>query len=45
MSLLKISSIQVGDDQKENSEDIDSTDEGSGNILTIHFGDVTEVVL
>ena len=45
MSLLEISSIQVSDDQKENNEDTDSTDEGSGNIPTIDFGDVAEVML
>ena len=44
MSLLEISSIQVSDDQKENSEDSDSTEEGSGNI-PLDFGDITEVVL
>ena len=44
MSLLEISSIKVSDEQKENSEDSDSTEEGSGNI-SIDFVDNTEVVL
>ena len=45
LSFLEISSIQVSDDQKENSVDTDSTEEGSGNNPTIDFVDSTEIML
>ena len=50
MSLLETDSIQVIDEQKKDIEsntieDNDSIDEGSGNVPTLDFGDITEVVL
>ena len=44
MSLLEIGSIQVSDGQKDNV-DIFEENEGSGNVPTIVFGKITEVVL